>query len=110
MFKSKRLVLKDYIKLKYGVIVEVSTVSLGIEHEWNGEKGYLYETILFFSKEKDSLVELPNSEVVTRYRTEKEAIEGHKKIVKLLREGKGYKFIKIPKLIIEWNKIEKSIC
>ena len=101
-----RTVIKDYVKLDNEVTVEVSTADLVIEHEWNGDGGYFYETMLWFYRDKDSDVVLPDSEVVTRYKTREEAKRGHQRIVEALRKGKGYKFIKVPRLVVDFDKLE----
>ena len=102
-----RLVLKDYVELKHGVEVEVSTVDLVVEHEWGGEGGFFYETILWFSKAARSLAVVPCCDVVTRYRTKEEAVEGHRRIVEALRRGEAYRFVEVPRLIIDYQKLEK---
>lgn len=57
--------------------IEVSTVFLGIDHNWSGEGGpILFETIIFGG---------PRDSEMRRYRTMREAKEGHWKIVEELR-------------------------
>ena len=103
-FWVDRMVLKDYVKVGQGVTIEVSTVDLEMEYEG----GYFFETLLSFHKEEGRYVILPNDEVVAWYRTKEEAVKGHKRIVEMLRKGKGYKFVKTPELIIDWDKLEEA--
>jgi len=111
-FSENRMVLKDYVKLKRGVIVEVSTVDLVMEHNWYDDDwydgdGYFYETMLWIRRDKDSDVGIPTHEVVIRYKTRNEAVQGHRRIVEALKKGKGYKFTKVTVLTIDYDQLEK---
>ena len=106
-FSENRMVLKDYVKLKRGVVAEVSTVDLVIEHSWLDGDGYFYETMLWIRRDKDSDVGIPTHEVVIRYKTRNEAVQGHRRIVEALRKGKGYRFTKVPVLTIDYDQLEK---
>lgn len=69
--KSDRRVAKDV--LADGKVV--STVFLGLDHNWGGGKPLIFETMVFS--------EIGGEEVdIERYSTEEEAVEGHKKMVK----------------------------
>lgn len=52
----------------------VSTVWLGLDHSWDGDKPLIFETMVF---PHDDLSE----QEMERYSTEKEALAGHKRIV-----------------------------
>lgn len=56
----------------------VSTVWLGLDHGWNGEAPVIFETMIFDG---------PYDEHQWRYSTEADAVAGHERIVKALREG-----------------------
>jgi len=107
-FSENRMILKDYVELKHGVTVEVSTVDLVMEHDWNGDGGYFYETMLCFYRDKGSNVIVPGCEVVIRYKTREEAERGHKRIVEALRKGKGYRFTKVLTLTVNYDQLEKT--
>lgn len=81
---------KDLANLKYKRVAVtdlpngywVSTVWLGLDHSFYGGIPLIFETMIFNKKEGyrskfDDLME--------RYSTEKEAVEGHKRIVKEVR-------------------------
>ena len=110
-FSENRMVLKDYVELKHGVVAEVSTVDLVMEHEWNGDDGYFYETMLWFRKNEnkgeEAEVITPCCEVVIRYKTREEAVQGHKRILEALRKGKGYRVTKVPMLTVNYDQLEK---
>ena len=106
-FSENRMVLKDYVELKHGVVAEVSTVDLVMEHEWNGDDGYFYETMLCFYRDEGSNVIVPGCEVVIRYKTGEEAVQGHRRILEALRKNKGYRFTKVPMLTVNYDQLEK---
>ena len=56
--------------------VKVSTVFLGINHNWETGKSLLFETMIFGGKYDD---------YQERYSTWDEAVKGHKKAVKLVK-------------------------
>lgn len=58
--------------------VRVSTVFLPIDHGYSIERPVLYETMVFGGK---------YSHYQERYRTEHEAIKGHKRIVEAVKNG-----------------------
>jgi len=65
--------------------IELSTVFLEIAHDyWRGEPNW-YETMFFCHRKGKSKVECWIQE---RYRTEEQAIKGHRCWLKLLKEGK----------------------
>ncbi|MHA1333245.1 MAG: hypothetical protein ACTSPL_04120 [Candidatus Odinarchaeia archaeon] len=70
--------------------IEVSTVDLVFEHEWSNGSRYFYETMIF--PMLDSQVEI-DAQVLERYKTEEEAVKGHKKWLKKIETAK-----------IIWNK------
>jgi hypothetical protein len=55
----------------------VSTVWLGLDHNWHGDKIHIFETMLFGKGERD--------QECHRYSTEEEALAGHQAIVTALR-------------------------
>lgn len=102
-FHVDRLVMKTYIGIGKGVVVEVSTVDLIHEHICtDGKPGCFYETMLFFHGGGDVVV--PDDYLVARYRTVEEAIKAHMRIVEKLVSGKGYEFVQIPKLVIKLDE------
>jgi hypothetical protein len=58
--------------------VEVSTVFLGIDHNWHGNKPLLFETMIFGGE---------HNEYCQRYSTYEQAFEGHWRVVKQLKSG-----------------------
>ena len=61
----------------------VSTIQLGLNHEWDSKKPILiFETMVFPSKENYSELDME------RYTTEKQAIAGHKKMVNKWKKEK----------------------
>jgi hypothetical protein len=58
---------------------EVSTVFLGLDHNWLGGRPLLFETMIFGG---------PYNERQWRYSTWEEAEAGHRLIVRALREGR----------------------
>jgi hypothetical protein len=64
----------------------VSTVWLGIDHGWNSEKPVLWETMIF-AKNQDPL-EL--DQWCQRYTSRDEALEGHRHVVEMLRNGERF--------------------
>ena len=59
--------------------VKVSTVFLGLDHQWEGGKPpLLFETMIFGGK---------HDEYMRRYSTKAEAGKGHAEIVELLKKG-----------------------
>ena len=56
--------------------VTVSTVFLGLNHSFGGDKPVLFETMIFGGE---------HDELQARYHTRKEAEEGHETIVQILR-------------------------
>jgi len=83
VFHRDKWHLVDKVKLKE-CTVEVSTVFLEINHGHGGQDLW-YETMVFPAQNSDVDIECYFCE---RYETKEEAIEGHKKAVKLLKEGK----------------------
>ncbi len=80
VFHKDRWHLVSTVKLKEG-IVKVSTVFLELNHGYGGQDLW-YETMIFPENLEISCC------YCKRYETKQEAIKGHKKVVKLLREGK----------------------
>jgi len=76
MYKST-LDLKDYLKVD-GKFVCVSTVGLGVEHYDNT----WFETAVFPSDGKD--ITNYSEMYMKRYKTEQEAVDGHKTLVNLI--------------------------
>jgi len=79
----------------------ISTTHLEIEH--GGMKvdeldGYWYETMIFQSKELKKNIDQPALSFQARYKTQKEAIAGHKLTIELL-----------PKIILNPDKYPQSI-
>ena len=70
----------------------VSTVWLGIDHSFSmnpDHKPVIFETTIFaYTKKKG--IDCGKSYAQVRYATEKEAIKGHKLMVKHLKEGKKW--------------------
>lgn len=71
---ENRFHLKSYVDDYY-----ISTVDLGIDHNFGVGKPLYYETMVF---KKDSWSDL----YMERYSTEKEAKKGHKKAIKYVKE------------------------
>lgn len=68
--------------------VRVSTVWLGLDHNWSGDGGPLiFETMLFGYDEEDA--------PMTRYHTEREARCGHARVLADLREGRQPWFLRV---------------
>ena len=63
----------------------ISTVDLGIDHSFGIGEPLYYETMVFAKNGKDIIFDDLYCE---RYSTEKEAIEGHKKAIELVKNGK----------------------
>lgn len=63
----------------------ISTVDLGIDYSFGIGEPLYYETMVFAKKGKDIIFDDLYCE---RYSTEKEAIEGHKKAIELVKNGK----------------------
>ena len=61
--------------------VEVSTVFLGLDHNFMGDVPILWETMIFGDKEKESLYDYQE-----RYATFDEAKAGHQRAVEFVRE------------------------
>lgn len=57
----------------------VSTVWLGLDHNYSGGPPLIFETMIFGG---------PNDGDMWRYATEEEAKAGHERVVALVREGK----------------------
>lgn len=86
--ENYRMIKREDIKIGRKVYF-VSTVWLGIDHGWAGKKPLLFETMIFRNTVKKDKSNLNRIDVYQdRYCTEKEAIAGHKKVVKLLKQGK----------------------
>jgi hypothetical protein len=84
-----------YDKLDNGV--EVSTVWLGLDHNWiEGRRPLIFETMLFVPQTKISIIQgkiwQSDRESIGeqwRYATEEEAIRGHKTLVKKWKKFKS---------------------
>jgi hypothetical protein len=83
MFTDYQIVRKTSIwDALFTPIIEVSTVWLGMKHNWSGEgPPIIFETMVFGSKEFE--------DYQWRYATEAEAIAGHEEVVKLVRLDEG---------------------
>ena len=66
---------RNVAKIKIGS-VEISTVFLGLSHSFGGGKPMLFETMIFGGKLDGEM---------WRYSTWEEAVEGHKKAVKMVK-------------------------
>lgn len=75
---AKRHVAKDDVGK-----IRVSTVFLGIDHNFAGGTPILFETMIFGSKKHEGYQE--------RYCTWQEAEEGHKRALKLVKQKKAVK-------------------
>jgi hypothetical protein len=72
-----------YARIGFNTIgdVEVSTVWLGLNHEFTvGAPPVIYETMVFGGEHDQDLM---------RYRTEREAIDGHARAVDNIRRGRA---------------------
>jgi len=109
--KGDRLALKTVLKLKGGVRATVSTVDLGIEHDWGGEPGYYYETAVFLAVEDGYVLIEDDSPIVARYKTRREAEEGHRRIVEALERGNVLQFWKDCRTIVrlDLDALEKML-
>jgi hypothetical protein len=72
--KGLRTVARDNI----GKIL-ISTVFLGLDHNWGDGNPILYETMIFGGK---------HDEYQERYCTKEEALEGHKKAVRMVKDDR----------------------
>lgn len=63
---------------------EISTVDLGINHQWDESKPPLYYETMIFTN--DIKKKNPFAYFQQRYSTEKEAKEEHKKVVQMVKE------------------------
>ena len=106
-FFGNRMIMKSYVEID-GVTIEVSTADLELEHNWNGEKGYFYETMLFFTTRRDD-VEIPHDEVIARYKTRDQAIKGHKIITEALKKYAKIEEIRRLALVIDYDSLEKEV-
>ena len=70
---TKRIVKQENLTKK----IRVSTVFLGLDHAWNGATPLLWETMIFGGKHDD---------YQERYTSYEDAVEGHKRAVKLAKE------------------------
>ena len=68
---------------------KVSTVDLGMNHQFLPDLPPLYYETMIFRKNEDNLFEYYQE----RYTTEKQARKGHKRAVKFVREKIGAKWI-----------------
>ena len=68
---------RNVAKIKIGG-VEISTVFLGLDHNALGDKPQLFETMIFGGKLDGEM---------WRYSTWDEAVEGHKKAIKKVKES-----------------------
>lgn len=76
---SRRVALDDIIVEDYGITITVSTVFLVLDHNHSPKgKPVLFESMIFNGELNQSL---------DRYRTWKEAEEGHKKMVELVKNN-----------------------
>lgn len=87
---ENRFDLKTKVEYK-GKVYEVSTVDLGIDHNFGGGEPLYYETMIFLNDDTKDIFEKAKENEFgwfqKRYSTEKEARIGHKAIVKLLESG-----------------------
>lgn len=79
--------LTEYARIgeDYVGAVRVSTVWLGLDHNWGGGPPLIFETMLFGYPEEDS--------PMTRYHSEAAARCGHARVVSDLREGRAPWFL-----------------
>ena len=86
---ENRFDLKTKVEYK-GKTYEVSTVDLGLNHNFGMGKPLYYETMIFLVDDEKDMFERDNknefSEFQLRYSTEEEAKEMHEHIVKLFNE------------------------
>lgn len=65
---------------------EISTVDLGIDHNFGFGKPLYYETMIFKYDENDEIDYYGEFDYLERYSTEDEAREGHKRAIKFIEE------------------------
>jgi hypothetical protein len=69
---------EKYVRVRETILPDgkwVSTVWLGIDHNWGHGSPLIFETMIFQSREDLTVLD------TERYSTEQEAIEGHQRIV-----------------------------
>lgn len=68
---------------------EVSTVDLGLDYSFGGEKPLYYETMIFLKENIGKIVDRKKNifeDYQVRYSTQDEAIEGHRLTIEIVKE------------------------
>lgn len=68
---------------------EISTVDLGLDHSFCGEKPLYYETMIFLKENIGKIDERKENifeDYQVRYSTQEEAIEGHRLAIEFVKE------------------------